>query len=214
MTSLEKLFKKLQTDAKSMLFTEETINEKMLKKLKKSTYVRHKEFVNLSVNSVDSSEDDEKKSLPINTVFVEKKDDIDRSTLYSFDGPFQLLHADVGNLEFLGKSAADQKYCLLFVDLFTSKVYVYSLRSRKSIAAKMESVYNEVQGKRKGLKTRLQTDLELKQKKIFELNRRYNVKLSTTAIRGRKTFAAEQKLRESKKIIFRLKALEIGTSVT
>ena len=24
--------------------------------------------------------------------------------IYSFDGPFQLIHADVGNLEFLGKS--------------------------------------------------------------------------------------------------------------
>ena len=29
--------------------------------------------------------------------------EIDRSTLNSFDGPFQLLHADVGNLEFCGK---------------------------------------------------------------------------------------------------------------
>ena len=34
-----------------------------------------------------------------------KKREIDRSTLYSFDVPFQLLHADVGNLEFLGKNA-------------------------------------------------------------------------------------------------------------
>ena len=38
-----------------------------------------------------------------------KKDDIDRSTLCSFDGPFQLLHASVGNLEFLGKLATDPK---------------------------------------------------------------------------------------------------------
>ena len=60
MTNLKKLFKKLQSDAKSVLFTEEIINEKMLKKLKKSTYVRDKEFVNLFVNSVDSFEDDEK----------------------------------------------------------------------------------------------------------------------------------------------------------
>ena len=34
--------------------------------------------------------------------FFEKKDDVDRSTLYIFDGPFQLLHADVRNLDFLG----------------------------------------------------------------------------------------------------------------
>ena len=44
---------------------------------------------------------------------LKKKDDIDRPTLSSFDGSFQLLHADVGNLEFLGKSATDSKYCCL-----------------------------------------------------------------------------------------------------
>ena len=60
MTNLKKLFKKLQSDAKSVLFTEEIINEKMIKKLKKLTYVRDKEFVNLFANSVDSLEDDEK----------------------------------------------------------------------------------------------------------------------------------------------------------
>ena len=55
-------------------------------------------------------------------MFPEKIDDTDRSTLYSFDGHLQLLHAEVGKLEFLGKSATDPKYCLLFVDLFTSNV--------------------------------------------------------------------------------------------
>ena len=84
-----------------------------------------------------------------------KKDDIDRSTLCSFDGPFQLLHASVGKLEFLGKLATDPKYCLLFVDLFLPKIYVYPMQSRKSIFNKMEIFYKKVEGKRKGLKTRL-----------------------------------------------------------
>ena len=35
--------------------------------------------------------------------YVEKRE-IDRSALYSFDGPFQLLHANVENLEFHGKN--------------------------------------------------------------------------------------------------------------
>ena len=56
-----------------MLFTEEKVNEEMLKKLKKSIYVRDKEFVNLFVNSVDSFEECEKKSLLIETAFVKKK---------------------------------------------------------------------------------------------------------------------------------------------
>ena len=101
------------------------------------------------------------------TTFVEKKDDIHRSTLYSFDGPFQLLNADIGNLEFLEKSATNPKYCLLFVDLFTSKVYVYLMKTRKSIASKMEIFYKEVETKRKGQKTRLQTNKEFKHKKYL-----------------------------------------------
>ena len=126
--------------------------------------------------------------IPIKTPFVEKKDEVDRSNLYSFDGPFQFLQADVGNLEFLGKSAADPRYSLLFVDLFKSKVYVYPMKLRKLIAVKIESFYKEVEDKIKGQKIGLQTDLEFKQKNIFDLNKRYNVEMFSTAIRGGKTF--------------------------
>ena len=62
--------------------------------------------------------------------------------------------------------------------------------------------------KEKIKKTRLQTDQEFKRKKIFKLNIKYNVDMFSTAVRGGKAFAAEQKLRELKKRIFRLKALE------
>ena len=43
---------------------------------------------------------------------------------------------------------------------------------------------------------------------MFELNKKYNVDIFSTAVRVGKAFATEQKLRELKKIIFRLKALE------
>ena len=122
---------------------------------------------------------------------MKKKDHIDISTLYSFDGSFQLLHANVGNLEFLGKSATDPKYCLLFVDLFKSKVYVNPMKSRKSISNKMEMFYKEIESKRKGKKTRLQTNQEFKQEKIFDLNKKYNVDMFSTAVSGGKAFAAE-----------------------
>ena len=49
------------------------------------------------------------------------------------------------------------------------------MKSRKSIANKMEIFYKEVEEKRKDEKTRLHTDQEFKQKKIFELNKKYNV---------------------------------------
>ena len=54
--------------------------------------------------------------------FVEQQRDIDQfSTLYSFKGPFELLQADIAGIRFLASLAVNPKYCLIFVDLFTSK---------------------------------------------------------------------------------------------
>ena len=79
--------------------------------------------------------------------YVEKRE-IDRSNLYSFNGPFQLLHADIGNLVFLGKNATVPKYVLLLVDLYSSKVYLYPTHSRKQIFQKMKLFYDEAKKKK------------------------------------------------------------------
>ena len=47
MNELKKLFRRLQTDAKSVLFTEENMNDKLLKKIKKSRYEKDIEFFKL-----------------------------------------------------------------------------------------------------------------------------------------------------------------------
>ena len=67
--------------------------------------------------------------------------------------------------------------------------------------------------KQKKQKMTLQTDLEFKQKKIFDLNKKYNVEMFSTAVRGRKAFAAEQKNRELKKRISRLLVLQKNMKV-
>ena len=72
MSSLKKLFKNLQTDSESVLVTAEKINDRVLKKLKKSLYKKHKEVVNLFNSNVDFL-DHEQKNIPIKTRFVEKK---------------------------------------------------------------------------------------------------------------------------------------------
>ena len=59
-------------------------------------------------------------NLTLTNPFIQKKRDIDRSILYSFKGPFKLLHADIADLRFLAKSAVDTKYCLLIVNLYLS----------------------------------------------------------------------------------------------
>ena len=72
MSELKKLFRRLQTDAKSVLLTKENVNDKLLKKIKKSRYEKDIEFVKLFDRNVNFLED-EKRTNPIKTTFVEKK---------------------------------------------------------------------------------------------------------------------------------------------
>ena len=97
--------------------------------------------------------------MPLVTPFVAKKANIDRSTFYRIHKPFELLHADIADLMFLAKSAVNPKYCLLIVNLFTSKIYVYPMKNRSLLAKKLDLFYNDIKQKRTGL-MRLQTDLE------------------------------------------------------
>ena len=55
---------------------------------------------------------------------------------------------------------------------------------------------------------RLQTDLEFKQNQVLKLNDEFNVEMFQTRLRGRKVFAAEQKIREFKKLLLRGTRLE------
>ena len=125
-------FEMLKKDPWSVAFAEEILDKKLLLKLKKSKYAEDKNFFkvvnNLLLNTDTIFEPDS-----VNwTDYVEKRE-VDHSTLYSFDAPFQLFHTDVGNLEFLGKNATFPQYVLVLVDLFSSKVYTYPMKSRKQI---------------------------------------------------------------------------------
>ena len=124
------------------MFTIEQLNQKVLSKLKKSSYVKDKELFNLFslLENKNDFNENKKVSVPIKAEYVEKGD---------FTGLFELLHGDVATLEFLGKSAADPKYCLVTVDLFTSKTYSYPMKNRKLIALELEKFYREVEKKRK-----------------------------------------------------------------
>ena len=141
------MFDALKVDPSSVSFSEEILDKKLLNKLKKSKCKTDKLFYKL-VNLIDSKNVFDDGRAPIRTDYVEKTE-IDRSTQYSFDGPFQLLHADVGNLEFLGKNATFPQYVLVIVDLFPSKVYAYSMKSRKQILQKLK-LFSDVRNKRKG----------------------------------------------------------------
>ena len=201
-------FDKLKLDPSSAAFAEEILDKKLLLKLKKSKYVNDKnlfKLVNLfEKNSVIFEPDSVKR-----TDYVEKRE-IDHSTLYSFDAPFQLFHADVRNLEFLGKNSTFAQYVLDLIDLFSSKIYTYPMKSRKQIRQKLEQFYDDVKSKRKGKKMKLQVNQEFKQVKIKDLNDLNNVEMFSTSLRGGKAFAAEQKIRELKDRISKLNVQSIS----
>ena len=61
--------------------------------------------------------------------------------------------------------------------------------------------------KEKNTSMRFQTDLEFQQNEIKKRNKKYNVEMFSTKVRGGKAFAAEQKIREFKKLLLKMKNL-------
>ena len=93
------LYNALKKDDESVLFASEKKNKQLIEKIKRSRYEKDIIFLRL-YNAIENVNLDEKEEIPIFVPFIENKKDIDNSTLYSFNGPFQLLHADVANIRF------------------------------------------------------------------------------------------------------------------
>ena len=111
------------------------INRTLLNKSRTSSYEKDKVFYKIYIRLEDQEiiydNDNEKERIPFYTPFVEQKQDINRSsTLYSLNGPMQFFHIDVADIRFFSKSAIDPKNALLCVDLFSSKVYIYSMKKK------------------------------------------------------------------------------------
>ena len=159
---LKNLYKKLTQNENSVLFAVDQINVKILNRVKKSSYDKDQVFYKLfeKLENEKREEDLIKPQIPFYTPFIEQRKDIDRSSaLYTVNGPLQFFHADLAYLRFFAKSAVDPKYALLCVDLFTSKVYVYTLRRKNNLFKKLEKFYEEIDGKRvENEKMRLQVD--------------------------------------------------------
>ena len=136
-------FEKLKLDPSSVAFAK----EKLLLKLKKSKYAADKNFFNL-VNLLENDSVIFDTDNVNRTDYVEKRE-IDHFTIYSFSSPFELLHADVRNLEFLGSNATFPRYVLVVVDLFSSKVYTYTMKSRKQIKQKWNNFIKRSKTKEK-----------------------------------------------------------------
>ena len=166
---VENLFKKIQKDPKSVFYSVGNLSNSVLKKASKSFYEKDKVLVNLYNQLGEKHFYQKRIILPVVTQFINSKNNVDHSALYSIGKPFELLHADIADTRFLAKSAVDPKYCLLLVDLFTSEVYVYPMKNRSLLLKKLRLLYQDIDRKRTGT-MRLQADLEFKQNQILKLN--------------------------------------------
>ena len=161
---IQNLFRNLQKDPKSIFYAIESLSRTILNKARKSTYDKDKIFVNL-YGQLEDKNFYQNDNVPLVTPFVNKRSNIDHSTLYSISKPFDLLHADIADLRCFKKSAVNPKYCLLLVDLFTSKIYVYPMKNRNLLARKLRLFYEDISQKRTK-RMCLQTDLVFKQNQI------------------------------------------------
>ena len=68
-------------------------------------------------------------------------------------------------------------------------------------------LYDEISKKNIDKEIMIQADREFEQNEIKELNKRYNVHMFSLKVRGGKSFAVEQKIRDLKKLLCKTKAL-------
>ena len=81
------------------------------------------------------------------------------------------------------------------------------MKKRHLFKKKIELFCEEISNKRSNETIRLRIDLEFQQNEIKKLNKKHKVEMFSTRVRGEKAFAAEQKIREFKKLLLKTKNL-------
>ena len=140
---IQNLFRNLQKDQIGIFYSVLNLSRSILNKARKSTYDKDKVFVN-SYNKLEDKNFYQNNNLPSVMPFVNKRSNIDHSTLYRISKPFELLYADIADIRILAKSAIDPKYSLLIVDLFSSKIYIYSIKNRSLLAKRLKLFYEDI----------------------------------------------------------------------
>ena len=102
--------------------------------------------------------------MPIYTTYNEDRKYINRYlTLFSFDDLLELFQPDIADIKCFAWSPVDPKYCILAVDLFTFKIYIYLKESRSIIKRELDQFYGDLESKEKSVDAtmRIQTVQEL-----------------------------------------------------
>ena len=146
-------FQKLIRNPNSVVYTSDSsrLTSGQIKKLRKSSFEKDgyflKQYLLFQANHGEIpnvlSLPNAKVNIPIVTRYT-KAPFYSRSTLYNIGGPFELLHVDLADVNFTRPSAADPKYVLLAVDLFSWKIYVYPMKRPNNLVKFMSKLYQDL----------------------------------------------------------------------
>ena len=140
------LLTKPRVDKNIILFLKgENLEDKTVKKFLKSKYSKDMVLYNLYkkyMKNRGKKEDFKTKKIVINTPFVQGRYLTQRGDmLHTIDGPMQLVHTDIADLNFFSKSVVAPKYCLLCLDMFTSKTYTYGMKKKAGCQTNSKNFY-------------------------------------------------------------------------
>ena len=137
-------------------------------------------------------------------------------TQFSVSDKDQRFQADLADIGYLRATAHEPKYVLVIVDVYSQRVYLYGLYKKDKTVEAFKQFLDDTEGVRdKDVQIFVQTDegTEFFNKSLLQLFKNNGIKLFTTAMNRGHTFMAEQKIRELKKEMTKLKSLTPKLSI-
>ena len=127
MRQARNIFHALTRNENSVFYGTDRITRTQVNKAKNSNCLKNNNFLGLyreleNENELYFDEKKQEATVAAYMPLVEQQKNIAHpSSLYSFKGPFALLHADITDIRFLAKPIVDPKYSIIFVDLSLRK---------------------------------------------------------------------------------------------
>ena len=137
-------------------------------------------------------------------------------TQFSVADKGQRFQADLADITYLRPTAHEPKYVLVVVDVYSQRVYLYGLYKKdKTIDAFRQFVSDTENVRDKGVQVYVQTDegTEFFNRPLLRLFEDNGIRLFTTKMNRGHAFMAEQKIRELKKKMTKLKSLTPKLSI-
>ena len=128
----------------------------------------------------------------------------------------QKFQADLADIQYLKPRAGESKFCLVIVDVYSQRVYLYGLYRKSNAREAFETFLSDTASIRKSdVYTLIQSDEggEFFNKALERLLLDNRVKLYTTKMNKGHAFMAEQKIREVKKKLTKLKARDASQRI-